>query len=201
MPVRDRHGDLGGPSTPLGLVLAGGGSRRFGEGDAKLRATFRGRPLVCWAVDAARRALDEVVVVAGAVDLRSELGPEVEVVRHPDWSDGLASSLRCGLDEADRRGHDTVVVGLADQPLVPAEAWARVAARDSPVATATYGGRPNPPVRLARSVWDLLPMRGEVGARELIRRRPDLVEEVPCPGRPDDVDTRTDLESLEKNHA
>lgn len=198
--MSDRPGDQGGPSTPLGLVLAAGAGRRFGGGDAKLLASFRGRPLVRWAVDAAGLALREVVVVAGAVDLGSAVGPGVEVLHHPGWPDGLAASLRWGLDEADRRGHGAVVVGLADQPLVPAEAWARVAACDAPVATATYGGRRNPPVRLARSVWGLVPTRGDVGARELIRRRPDLVEEVACPGRPDDVDTPADLERLE-NHA
>lgn len=177
------------------VVLAAGGSRRFDASASKLRAAFRGRPLVCWAVDAARDAhLAETIVVVGAADLRDLLPDDVTVVVNDRWADGMAGSLALAIDAARAAGHAAVVVGLGDQPLVPSGAYAAVAATsDAPVAVATYDGQRRNPVRLAASVWPLLPAEGDEGARSLLRSRPDLVREVPCTGNPADIDTPEDL--------
>ena len=171
-------------------MLAAGGASRFTGDHHKLVAPFRGRPLVAWAVDAAREAaLDDLVVVTGAV----ELPVDAPTLANPAWASGMASSLQAGVGYARSRGHDAVVVGLGDQPFVAPSCWRAVAGATSPVAVATFGGERRPPVRLAASVWELLPTTGDEGARIVMRERPDLVTEVACEGEPADIDTAEDL--------
>lgn len=170
------------------VVLAAGEGSRFAGDTHKLLAPFRGRTVIDWVLDAAG-GLDELLVVTGAVEL--PLPPGAREVRNERWAEGQATSVQAALAAAE--GHDAVVVGLGDQPLVPAEAWRLVAASTSPIAVATYAGRRRNPVRLARDVWSLLPVEGDEGARSVIAARPDLVAEVACPGDPADVDTQEDL--------
>lgn len=176
-----------------GIVLAAGGSSRFDGTGPKLLVPFRGRPLVAWALEHAGDAgLDEIIVVVGPADISSLVSSQI-LVENPRWRSGLATSLQAGVAEAERRGHGSVVVGLGDQPLVPASAWRAVGASLSPIAVARFAGHRSPPVRLAHDVWPLLPTTGDSGARELMRARPDLVTEVPCDGYAVDIDTIEDL--------
>lgn len=177
------------------VILAAGASRRFHGGPHKLLTDFRGRPMIQWAVEAATEAgLDEVLVVTGSTNLRSVLPPHVTVVNNGQWPDGLATSLYAAIKAAAEGGHEAIVVGLGDQPLVPASAWRAVAdCTDKPIVAATYGGKRRNPVRLHRSVWHMVPRAGDDGARALYRELPDLVCEVACEGEPADVDTVEDL--------
>jgi molybdenum cofactor cytidylyltransferase len=181
--------------TVAAVVLCAGAGSRFAGGGHKLLARARGRPLVAWSVGTALAAgLDETVVVSGAVDLADVLPAEVTLLANELWQDGQSSSLRVALDWCARQGHEAAVVGLGDQPALAVEAWQALAApARTPIALATYAGKRGHPVRLEASVWPLLPVSGDEGARRLIAGRPELVTEVPCEGDPRDIDSREDL--------
>lgn len=181
--------------TTAAVVLAAGGGARYlnGGGDShKLLAPFMGWNVVGWAILSAVSAkLDATYVVMGAVDV-----PRVEGAEYLDngrWNYGLATSLQVGIAAAAKQGHSSVIVGLGDQPLVVGDAWRQVADATGRIAVATYDGQRAHPVKLDRRVWPLLPSDGDAGAGLLMRRRPDLVVEVPCPGHPADIDTPDDL--------
>jgi molybdenum cofactor cytidylyltransferase len=179
----------------IAVVLAAGGGSRFGGSTHKLLASLDGRTIVEHAVGAALHALGAAIVVAGAVPLPRSITSDrrVRLVDHRGWADGQATSLRAAIRAADRSDTEAVVVGLGDQPGIPPEAWRAVDGSTAPIAVATYAGLRRNPVRLHRSVWSSLPDTGDEGARSLFRLRPDLVEEVPCTGSPDDIDTLEDL--------
>lgn len=180
--------------TTAAILLAAGGGQRYQGRSHKLLAQLRGRPVIDWSTDHVVSAtLAETILIIGAVAFQPV--PGVTLLHNERWADGQATSLALGIDHARAMGHDAVVVGLGDQPFVPAEAWRLVAAATSPIAVARFeGGRGPNPVRLAAEVWPLLPRTGDEGARNLIRTRTDLVTEVTCPGSPADIDTVEDLD-------
>lgn len=185
--------------TTAAVLLAAGAGTRFAGPHHKLLAPLRGRPVVAWALEHACEAgLDETVVVVGAPEVaaavRALASPAATVLDNADWRDGQATSLQVAVAHARRVGHDAVVVGLGDTPFVPAEAWQLVASADATIAVALLDGQRSPPVLLRAAVWDELPVAGDEGARVLLRRRPDLVREVACPGSPADIDTVEDLQ-------
>ena len=185
--------------TIAGVVLAAGGGSRFtasGGAGPKPLAQVRGAALVDHVLATVGAAgFDEVLLVAGSTPLDDRATAGVVVLDNPSWEDGIATSLAVAVRHARAARHDAIVVGLADQPGVTADAWRAVAAAplDPPIAVATYGGRRANPVRLAAAVWGLLPTSGDEGARTLMGERPDLVREVPCTGDPWDIDTVEDL--------
>jgi molybdenum cofactor cytidylyltransferase len=187
--------------TAAAVLAAGRGSRLGGDASKPL-LEWRGRPLVAWALDAALASgLAPVLVVVGyrAREVRAAVGREVEIVENPEWEEGIASSLRAVLTALTPRPEiDAVCVGLADQPLVGAEAYRRAAGTDGELVVPTYDGQPGNPVKLARSLWpEALELRGDVGARALARDRAVLID---CTGTGSaaDVDTLEDLERLQQ---
>jgi molybdenum cofactor cytidylyltransferase len=163
-----------------------------------LMAMLDGKPVFRRSLDHVIAAgLDHVVVVTGAVALQID-DPMVTAVHNSSWQEGQAGSLRRGIAEAAGFESDFVVVGLADQPFIPASAWRAVAtaASTARIVVATYDGVRGPnQVRLHRSVWAHLPTEGDEGARPVMRLHPDWVDEVACEGSAADIDTLEDLAS------
>jgi molybdenum cofactor cytidylyltransferase len=187
-----------------GVVLAAGGASRFGS--PKQLAELDGRPLLQHAVDAmlAVPAIDPVVVVLGAeaqrVRAAIELGDATAVVCD-DWADGMAASLRCGVEAVG--DCEWVIVTLGDQPRVTPQVIAAVMdhADSAPAGTtavrATYDGAPGHPVALGRDMLArLATLSGDVGARDLLGGADARTFEAARLCDPADVDTPEELEAL-----
>ena len=111
------------------LVLAAGASRRFGG--IKALAPINGKPMLQWAIDALSNAgVDSLSIVLGAY--AAEIGAGINtrgatVVRHEDWSEGLAASLRAGLASVESADAG-LLIALADQPDIGIDDYQRLIA-------------------------------------------------------------------------
>jgi CTP:molybdopterin cytidylyltransferase MocA len=197
--ISSEHGSQTPPTGTVAVLLAAGAGSRFLGSGHKLLATLPhggGTSIFELSLQQVLAAgFTTIVVVTGAAAIPPSMlaYPHVTVVHNNRWADGQSGSVLMGIHEAQRLKASAVVVGLADQPFVTAEAWRRVANAATPIAVATYFGRNGNPVRLHESIWPLLPNSGDSGARDLIRLRPELVSQVDCPGSAADIDTQEDL--------
>ncbi len=182
-----------------GLILAAGAGRRFGE-RSKLLADLEGRPLLEHAL-AAQCAVDElerVVVVLGAS--AEEIVERVDFMRAesvvcPGWSEGQSASLRCGIEFLTREAEvSRVIVTLGDQPRVSPALIGRFV-NEPPGTRAAYDGVPGHPVVLGPvQLRAIAGLRGDLGAREVLKGGPMI--ECGDSSAVRDVDTPEDLEAI-----
>lgn len=188
------------------VILAAGGSRRLQQPKQLVR--LEGETLLSRAIGAAMEAgAHPVVVVLGA---RFELihasmaRGEVLVVRNEAWEQGIASSIRAGLEAlaASESENDGVLLMTCDQPRVTAghlralldgfdEHGAEV------IVASAYGGTVGVPAVFPAQVYpELMKLQGDQGARKIIAQPPCRVVQIGLPGGEVDVDLPEDLARL-----
>jgi len=181
------------------VVLAAGASTRLGQ--PKQLAPISGRPALAYTLDALRASsVHRIVLVLGhnvdeiaaALDLT-----DITVVHNDAYAEGQSTSVLAGV-KALGDDVDAALIVVGDQPLLaPTVVDAIVRAYEQtggPFIVPVYAGEWGNPVLLARATWPLLDnLKGDTGARPILRKHMDMVLEVPVPGSLlDDIDTPED---------
>lgn len=185
------------------VILAAGASVRLGR--AKQLLEIDGQPLVARAARAALTAGAHPVVVvlgANAEQIRPALnGLNAIVALNPAWAEGMASSVRAGLQAlgAADPSIDAVLLTVCDQPAFSAAVIQRLlgALQTSGrgIAAARYAGRNGVPALFRREhFFALAALKGDQGARALLNAHPDEVASVDLPDLALDLDTPGDVE-------
>ena len=189
-------------SRVAGIVLAAGGSTRFGR--SKQLLDWNGKPLVVHVADIALVAgLDPVVVVLGcdAERVRAALADRpVRTAMNWRWEEGMSTSVRAGLTALPLDAEAAVFL-QCDQPLAGPDLVQRLVARwketDAPIVHPVHRGRRSTPVLFARSLFpELARVTGDKGGRVLFGRYPTATVEVDDPDLLADVDTPEEYERL-----
>jgi molybdenum cofactor cytidylyltransferase len=181
------------------ILLAAGGSRRFGADD-KLLALLGGEPLALHAA----RCVVELAPGRRIAVCRDGDGPlarrlsalDFEIVVNPDPEAGLSQSLARGIAQAARGTEAAALVCLADMPFVGVahlrSLLARFDAADAPAVASTDGSARMPPALFARSLFGALQeTKGDRGAKALLA---DAVLVEADDGELADIDRPEDLE-------
>jgi len=200
--LRNRHGRIhAGSDESAVVILAAGGSRRLGR--PKQLVPIAGKPLIRRAAEAALSSgSGSVHVVAGAevAGVHAALaGLPVDVVVNEAWNEGMASSIRAAIEAIERRERpvESLILMLCDQPGVSADVLRRLLdayrATRAPVVASRYPEGPGVPALFHADLFPALKsLRGDVGARQLIRHLDREVVTIPLT-LPDDIDTPEDV--------
>lgn len=178
-------------------------------GTPKQLLEFRGKPLVRHAAETGLGSVCRpVVVVLGhaAATIRPALaGATVEIAENPNWQEGVAGSIRAGVEAVTRHDVDGLVLTLADQPLVTAAMFDRLVdthrAERCPIVASEYCGTVGVPVFFSREFFPhLLALEANQGCKGVILMHRDQARMIPCPEAGVDIDTPADYERLAASH-
>lgn len=176
-----------------GVVLAAGASRRLGVAKQGVRLdSSKGESLLERAVRVALEAGLEPVLVVVSDGLKLEDCLDrvdgFRVLINEGAGEGMASSIRVGVGAVE--GADGVVVMACDQPAVTGEHLRELMLGGEEVVASEYAGRRGVPAYFpARVFGELMELRGDMGARDLLRG----ARCVELAGGELDVDTGEDL--------
>jgi molybdenum cofactor cytidylyltransferase len=184
------------------IVLAAGDSSRLGT--PKQLVKVSGETLLARTVRVALAGgLDPVLVVIAA-GRESDFGrsgvnaAEILLVANVEAVEGMASSIRAGVRALQGMTAKTpvgVVLLACDQPAVTREHLAELALGVDEVVASAYAGRRGVPAYFPVSVFeDLLELRGDTGARELLQ----AARAVALKDGEFDVDTAEDVERVKR---
>jgi len=158
------------------IVLAAGQSRRMG-GTNKLLVQFNGKALVRHVVEAVRASRIAGITVVSGFEVQSVTlalkGLDVDFCHNPDFADGMASSLRCGIKSVPQDCAGAIIL-LGDMPQITSGMINRMLdqfeqAQHSAIIQATDNGRRGNPVVWPVKYFDQLKqISGDVGGRHLI---------------------------------
>ncbi len=182
--------------TPVAaVILAAGASRRLGF--PKQLARLADETLLERVVRVSFEAgLDPVIGVL-AVDLALDPPPSGMMrVDNPNAAEGMASSILAGLKALQHLTSLSGAVILAcDQPAVTPSHLQKLICRPNDIVASSYAGRKGIPAYFpATHFRQLLALRGEVGARDLLR----TARAIALTGGELDIDSVEDLDQARK---
>ena len=189
------------------IILAAGKSSRLGF--AKQTLLYKGKTLIELAIESGLKSkCNPVIVVLGANADKVEPGiksNDIEISHNPDWAEGMASSIRAGINYIkDNNTITEAMIMLCDQPFVNRAIIDSLLYKQQQTGTnivaCTYKDTVGVPALFKRSLFaDLLLLQGQEGAKKVINNHPDDMATIPFEKGGIDVDNIADYEELLRN--
>jgi molybdenum cofactor cytidylyltransferase len=189
------------------ILLAAGQSARLGKPKQLLK--YKGKTLLEHSLQIAiETKLQPIVTVLGAnADLlKKSIEPSnTEIVINQAWSEGMASSIRCGMEELIRINPTIagIIIMVCDQPYVTVKLLTDLVEKhehsSKPIIASSYKNNIGTPALFDKTIFALLlSLKGDSGAKKIMKSNPDWVEKVNFPFGEIDIDTTGDYDLLIK---
>ena len=189
------------------ILLAAGASSRLGK--PKQLLTYNDKTLLQHSLQIAiATEIESIVTVLGAnSDLLSESleNQKLTTVINEGWSEGMASSIRCGMEALLKTAPalDGVIIMVCDQPFVTSTLLTDLVEKHQltgkPIIASKYNSNLGTPALFDTTIFALLrSLKGDTGAKKMMQANPDWVESVDFPLGEFDIDTNGDYDLLMK---
>jgi len=190
----------GNPHVAI-VILAAGSSSRMGQSKQLLR--LQDTTVLHHATTVALQANPaSVIVVLGAHAKQHRESIQqmpVSIVVNEQWETGMGSSLKAGLQHAERQHpHITAVLFMVcDQPaLTTQHLLALIGKADNPIVASHYAGSPGVPALFSKSLFSALhALKNDQGAKKIFQQFPEQLALVNFPGGELDLDTMEDYQN------
>jgi molybdenum cofactor cytidylyltransferase len=190
------------------IILAAGNSTRFGSIKQLLR--FNNKTLLQHAIDEAKQAAaDPIVVVLGANANEVSASIDntgVEIVVNNRWVEGMASGIVAGVGKTSSLQDNVhnIIIAVCDQPFITSVLFEQLFKTQSEsrkgIVACSYADTIGTPVLFTQKYFDhLLSLRGDEGAKKLLKSYMTDVATVNFPKGDIDIDTETDYQELIKD--
>lgn len=202
--MQNAHSPQTQPPFVVGILLAAGFSRRFGPADKLMQPLYDGIPVAMVSARHLLQALPRVVAVVrpeNTVLHAALLSLGIEVAVCDAAAPEMADSLKLGIQSAHAQFPDLsgYVLALADMPFITPATMAAVAGQllaGAQIVQPVFAGQRGHPVGFSSAYRsELLAVRGDQGARAVLKQHAASVRLLPCDdsGVVRDIDTPEDL--------
>ncbi len=187
------------------ILLAAGSSSRLGK--PKQLIPYQGKSLLQHslqvAVDTGMQPLVAVLGANAELVKKEVKNQEIRVIINNNWQEGMASSIRNGLQQLLVVAPETsaAIIMVCDQPFVTTTLLIDLVAKyqqtGKPIIASSYDHILGTPALFDKTIFaSLLELKGDTGAKKIIKENPDWVETVNFPLGKIDIDTEADYEGL-----
>lgn len=186
------------------ILLAAGQSSRLGTPKQLLH--YQGKPLMQHTLDTVKALPVDIFCVLGAFSDEILKGVDVSdthLIINDNWSEGLSSSIRCGLSEVLKTNPETeaVILVLCDQPFLTTNILSQIIENyhhtGQTIIHCLYGDTSGPPTLFHKSLFPyLMELKGGQGAKKVVDMFPNHVTYIDFPKGKFDIDTQEDYHQL-----
>jgi molybdenum cofactor cytidylyltransferase len=187
------------------IILAAGESSRFGN--IKQLLPFNGKTLLQHIIDEATKAgADPIIVVTGAYATKVSASistSKVNILLNENWQEGMASGIVAGVQNIVSLNDSIkkIIVAVCDQPFVTSALFEQLDQMQNKsgksIVACTYADTIGTPALFATKYFDqLLSLKGDEGAKKILKKYSEDVATVDFPKGEVDIDTQKDYENL-----
>lgn len=180
------------------MLLAAGSGSRFGG--KKQLALIDGQPMIQRALNQLKPLFnDDLYIVTGAYadEVNPYVGDNAHMLENALWESGIGSSISHGVRRiSERKNYAGIMVALVDQVELESCDYQRICDcfDGNAIVASQYNAVTGVPAIFPKSHFEqLIQLRGDEGARKIIKQHAQGVITVAMPNACLDIDTKQDL--------